>query len=242
MIRIQDGPASPVSPQTDQYYSALAHHDCGRLKTLLPSPAPSPPDHEVMLFSALDDLCFAVRDHTRTVDWAKVAAADQAAADLTHCLQRAAHQALHSARLVHQAQPGSPPSFARAPKGTACRPAVRAVALVDDPTISTAPYLLVVGDHLFEVQKISVAGVTRTARLLPGPDAPNWLPGQDCGAAILLNPPDVTHLASTRIRVQGQGYTVSYTWQVSPTIDASPQPTPADGSCSIAATSASAGP
>ena len=90
--------------------------------------------------------------------------------------------------------------------------------------------LKIVGDHLFEVTKVRIGAVTRTAR---SPAQPNWIEGQDCGTVTVRQPPALAVGTAVKVRVYGAGYVTDYTWQVQPPVPNDQVTIPDDGSCAL---------
>ena len=111
VIRIQDGPASPISPDADIYYYKLERHACTDLSKTPTNSA------EGALFAALGTVCLAIAHPGRRVDWAAAQHAyDQAAQDLTGCLLSSARDTLGRALTAHQQNPTAAPTFGTPPK------------------------------------------------------------------------------------------------------------------------------
>jgi hypothetical protein len=224
VVSIQDGPASPISPDTDSYYYRLERHQC---TTLSKSGTDNP---EAALFTALGHVCLAIQQPGSKVDWPAASAALAGSADLTDCLMVAARGMLKRALDAHHAHPDRTATFGTAPGHPACQPVVRSVVLVNDPAVSSQPYLWVTGDRLFEVRQVHVAGHTLTT---PPPKNPNLQDGEDCGQVQVLHPPALSAGTSASIRVVGAGYTVSTAWHVTPAVPADLVHPSEDGTCGL---------
>lgn len=211
VIRIQDGPASPISPDTDSYYYRLERHACTDLSHS------GSKESEPALFTALGSICLAIAHPGRHVDWKEAQKAyDAATRDLSGCLMDSARATLKRALMAHQRDPSAPPTFGVPSQDSACAPTITGVALVTDPSSSKVS-VLIIGEHLFEVTKVRIGGVSRSAR---SPDHPNWEDGRDCGQVTVPNAPDLKVGSTVKIRVTGAGYTVSRHWTVQPVLPA----------------------
>ncbi len=232
VVSIQDGPASPISPETDSYYYLLERHQCTTLSTS------GTDSSEAALFTALGHVCLAIQQPDRTVDWTAARTAFEGSADLTDCLMVAARGLLKRALDAHVAHPGRTATFGAASGHAACPTTVRSVVLVDDPAVSPQPYLWVTGDRLFEVTRVRVAGHTRTA---PSPKNPNLEDGEDCGQVQVLHPPALSDGTSASVHVDGAGYTASTTWHVTQAVPADRVHPSQDGTCTLVVDAPAAG-
>jgi hypothetical protein len=234
VIRIQDGPASPISPDYDSYYYKLERHACTELSN---SPTGDP---EGALFAALGSVCLAIAHPGRTVDWAAARRAyQQAKKDLSGCLLNSGRDTLGRALDAHKQHPTAPPTFGTPPTGSACPPVIRSVALLTDPATGSKPVLTIVGDYLFEVTKVRVGPTSRKAR---SPAEPNWVNAVGCGVLTVPNPPTLTPGRTVKIRVYGAGYVTSYTWKVQPAVSSDQIADHSGGPCAITLTTASPSP
>src|SRR2546430_22737 len=68
VLAIQDGPASPISPDNDRYYNQVEHLVCSEAAQQQPSPA----DPEPGLYAALGQVCLAAQHAGRPLSWSAV--------------------------------------------------------------------------------------------------------------------------------------------------------------------------
>jgi len=233
VIRIQDGPASPISPDTDIFYSKLEVHACTDLSRTSGSSA------EQLLFAALGSVCLAIAHPGRHVDWAKAQRAyDHAKAELSGCLMLSARDTLGRALAAHRKDPSAAATFGTPPQGAACRPVITGAALVTG-SAGSPQALMIVGTHLFEVSRVRIGSISRSAH---SPAQPNWLEGQDCGLVTVAHPPAITAGQTVRLRVAGAGYSVTYAWKAQPAVPVDQVVPPSDFSCGLALSTASPSP